>query len=87
MWANIGCWSKSWAIFYLVNANGSVIQGSSFEVKAGTTTRMDCSETILTKFDENTTLYIRCGIIGNSSTANIDFSNVNLIIKKYQVAI
>ena len=48
---------------------------------------MDCSETILTKFDENTTLYIRCGIIGNSSTANIDFSNVNLIIKKYHVAI
>ena len=48
---------------------------------------MDCSETILTKFDENTTLYIRCGIIGDSSTANIDFTNVNLIIKKYNVAI
>lgn len=75
------------AIFYLTNTNGSVIQDLSFEVKAGTTSRMDCSETILTKFDDNTTLYIRCGITGDSSTANIDFTNVNLIVKKYHVTI
>lgn len=71
------------AIFYLSNANGSVIQDLSFEVKAGTTTRMDCSETILTKIDTKTTVYVRCGVIGDSSTANISFENVNLIIKKY----
>lgn len=71
------------AIFYLSNTNGSVIQDLSFEVKAGTTTRMDCSETILTKIDTETTVYVRCGVIGDSSTANVSFENVNLIIKKY----
>lgn len=75
------------AIFYLSNTNGAVIQDLSFELKAGTTSRMDCSETIITKIDAQTTLYIRCGIIGDSNTANIDFSNVNLVIKKYNASI
>ena len=75
------------AIFYLSNTNGAVIQDLSFEVKAGTTSRMDCSETIMTKIDTQTTIYVRCGIIGDSSTANIDFANVNLIIKKYNAEI
>lgn len=75
------------AIFYLSNTNGSVIQDLSFEVKAGTTSRMDCSEVIMTKIDTKITVYVRCGIIGDSSTANIDFSNVNLIIKKYNASI
>lgn len=75
------------AIFYLSNTNGSVIQDLSFEVKAGTTSRMDCSEVIMTKIDTEITVYVRCGIIGDSSTANIDFSNVNLIIKKYNASI
>ena len=75
------------AIFYLSDTSGAVIQDLSFEVKAGTTSRMDCSETIITKIDTQTTVYVRCGIIGDSSTANIDFSNVNLIIKKYNAAI
>lgn len=60
------------AIFYLTG-------------KSGTTNRMDCSETIITEFENPTTLLVRCGIIGDSSTANIDFANVNLIIKKYNV--
>ena len=71
------------AIFHLSNDKGSVIQDLSFQLKAGTTSRMDCSETIITKIDGNTKLYVRCGITGDSSTANIDFANVNLIIKKY----
>lgn len=75
------------AIFYLSDTNGAVIQDLSFEVKAGSTTRMDCSETIITKLNNPTTLYVRCGIIGDSSTANIDFTNVNLVIKKYHADI
>lgn len=71
------------AIFYLSNDKGSVVQDLSFQLKAGTTSRMDCSETTIAKIDGNTTLYVRCGITGDSSTANIDFANVNLIIKKY----
>lgn len=71
------------AIFHLSNSSGSVIQDLSFELKAGTTSRMDCSETIITKIDTPTNLYIRCGITGDQETANIDFANVNLIIKKY----
>ncbi len=75
------------AIFHLSNSNGAVIQDLSFELKAGSTSRMDCSETIVTKFDTKTDLYIQCGITGDAQTANIDFSNVNLIIKKYFVEI
>ena len=62
------------AIFHLSNSNGSVIQDLSFELKA---------ETVITKIDTPTNLYIRCGIIGDQGNANIDFANVNLIIKKY----
>lgn len=75
------------AIFYLTDKNGAVIQDLSFEVKAGTTTRMDCSESVITKITNPTTLYVRCGITGDASTANIDFANVNLIIKKYSVTL
>lgn len=75
------------AIFYLTDTNGSVIQDLSFEVKAGTTTRMDCSESIITKITSPTTLYVRCGITGDTSSANIDFTNVNLIIKKYSASL
>lgn len=73
------------AIFYLSNNQGSVIQDLSFELKAGTTTRMDCSETIITRFKEETTLYTRCGITGDNDSAKIDFANINLLIKKYNV--
>lgn len=75
------------AIFYLSNSQGSVIQDLSFELKQGNTNRMDCSETIMTKITKPTNLYIRCGITGDAGTASIDFSNVNLIIKKYNVTI
>ena len=75
------------AIFYLSDTGGSVIQDLSFLVKAGSTTRMDCSETTMTKFLSPTTVYVRCGITGDASTAKIDFANVNLIIKKYSTSI
>lgn len=75
------------AIFYLTDKNGSVVQDMSFELKAGSTTRMDCSETIIIKFENPITLYLRCGITGDAASANINFSNVNLIIKKYNVTV
>lgn len=75
------------AIFYLSDKKGSVIQDLSFKLDAGSTTRMDCSETIITKLEEPTTMYIQCGIIGDASTAKIDFANVNLIVKKYNVSV
>ena len=73
------------AIFYLIDTTGTVIQDLSFDLKAGLTTRMDCSESILIKFEEPTELYVQCGITGDASTAKIDFANVNLIMKKYNV--
>lgn len=73
------------AIFHLSNSSGSVIQDLSFQLQAGTTTRMDCSETVITKIEEPTNLHVTCGITGDTSTAKIDFANVNIIIKKYNV--
>lgn len=73
------------AIFYLTDTSGSVIQDLSFDLKAGTTTRMDCSEAILTNFENPVELYVQCGVTGDASTAKIDFANVNLIMKKYNV--
>ena len=75
------------AIFHLTNSEGSVIQDLSFELKAGQTNRMDCSETIITKIEKPTSLYVRCGIIGDNASANIDFANVNLIIKRYNTTV
>lgn len=71
------------ALFYLIDTAGSVIQDLSFDLKAGSTTRMDCSESILIKFENPIELYVQCGVTGDASTAKIDFANVNLIIKKY----
>ena len=73
------------ALFYLIDTTGSVIQDLSFDLKAGSTTRMDCSESILINFEKPTELYVQCGITGDASTAKIDFANVNLIMKKYNV--
>ena len=75
------------AIFHLTNSEGSVIQDLSFELKAGQTNRMDCSETIITKIEKTTSLYVRCGITGDNASANIDFDNVNLIIKRYNTTV
>lgn len=75
------------AIFYLSDSNGSVIQDLSFELKEGNTSRMDCSETVVTKIINPTNLYVRCGITGDASTAKIDFANINLLIKKYNESI
>ena len=75
------------AIFHLTNSEGSVIQDLSFELKAGLTNRMDCSETIITKIEKTTSLYVRCGITGDNASANIDFANVNLIIKRYNTTV
>ena len=75
------------AIFHLTNSEGSVIQDLSFELKAGLTNRMDCSETIITKIEKTTSLYVRCGITGDNASANIDFDNVNLIIKRYNTTV
>lgn len=75
------------AIFYLSNKAGTIIQDLSFELKAGSTSRMDCSETVITKIDTPTNMYVRCGITGDNNTSKVDFANVNLIIKKYNVDI
>ena len=75
------------AIFYLSDSTGTVVQDLSFELKAGATSRMDCSETIITKIENPTKLYVTCGIIGEAASAQIDFANVNLIIKKYNQVI
>ena len=69
MWSNIRSRSKSWCYFYLIDTTGTVIQDLSFDLKAGLTTRMDCSESILIKFEEPTELYVQCGITGDASTA------------------
>lgn len=75
------------AIFYLSDDSGKVIQDLSFNLKAGSTTRMDCSETTITKIELPTNLYVRCGVDGDSSSSNVDFANINLIIKKYNMEI
>ena len=63
-------------IFYLSNTNGAVIQDLSFELKAGTTSRMDCSETIITKIEENQVNYLVYTIDRDAQTSNIFVSKL-----------
>lgn len=75
------------ALFYLIDTNGQIVTDLSFELKKGNTPRMDVSETIVIKLEEGKTLCVKCAIDGTQDDSMVDFSNVNLILKKYHMVI
>ena len=74
------------AKFLLLNkTTGTVIDSLTFELKEGTTSDMTFSGNTITQVLTPTLFQIVASIGGEPLTANITFSDVNLIIKKYNV--
>lgn len=70
------------AIVYLKNQHGSSIKGLIFTLPVGNVNMMNFSQTIIFRFEDITTLQCNIDILGNLNTANINISDVNLLIKK-----
>ena len=74
------------AQFYLYNATeGAVINDMSFLLSEGTTQDMDFSEVTIAEIKNPATLVVKTEFIGNTSQNNITFSDVNLLIKRYNI--
>lgn len=73
------------AIFLLNDENNAVVHDLSFSLPAGNTYIANFSETTVVDLKKFTTLSIRCGITGTPDTANIKFTCINLMIKKFNI--
>ena len=70
------------ATFYLKDDRGSALKDLSFELLAGNGKQMSFSQTILFRFEQETTLQVKADILGNQDDSNVVVTNVNLVMKK-----
>lgn len=70
------------ATFYLKDDRGSALKDLSFELLAGNGKQMNFSQTILFRFEQETTLQVKADILGNQDDSNVVVTNVNLVMKK-----
>lgn len=70
------------ATFYLQNIDGSAIRDLTFELLAGNGKQMNFSQTILFRFEEDTTLEVMSNILGDADTSDVMITDVNLLMKK-----
>ncbi len=74
------------AKFYLYNAtDGAVINDMSFLLSEGSTQDMDFSEVTVAEIKNPATLVVKTEFTGGTSQGNITFSDVNLLIKRYNI--
>lgn len=72
------------AKFYLLNTvTGDILNNLAFELKAGNTSDMDFCGTIITEIFAPATFQLKSVIVNDSGTSNINFSDINLIMKRY----
>ena len=72
-------------IFYLKDENNQVVMDLSFILRAGNTTQMHFSQSIIYTFNEDTILQVQAGITGDAGTSKVAISDVNLIMKRIYV--
>lgn len=68
--------------FYLQDENGSEIKALSFSFPQGNGKYAQFYQTTLLRFEENTQLSVNTVILGGVAASNVEFSNVNLMLKK-----
>lgn len=72
--------------FLLLNkTTGTVINNLTFELKEGTTQDMTFSGTTITQIFAPAAFQVIASISSNPATANITFSDINLIMKRYNM--
>lgn len=71
------------ATLYLKDDTGAALKDLTFELKQGTIDKMHFSQSILFRFEKPLTiLNVASSISGDTTTSNITFSNVTLLMKK-----
>ncbi len=74
------------AKFYLYNnTESAVINDMSFLLSEGSTQDMDFSEVTIAEIKNPATLIVKTEFTGDTSKSDITFSDVNLIIKRYNI--
>lgn len=74
------------ARFYLVNiTTGDIINNLTFELKKGTTTDMTFSGTTTIQIFAPATFQVKSVIISDTSSAKVNFNDINLIMKRYNM--
>ena len=68
--------------FYLQDENGSEFRALSFSFPQRNGKYAQFYQTTLLRFEEDTKLSVNTIILGGASASNVEFSNVNLMIKK-----
>lgn len=68
--------------FYLQDENGSEIKALSFSFPQSNGKYAQFYQTTLLRFEEDTKLSVNTIILGGAVASNVEFSNVNLMIKK-----
>lgn len=68
--------------FYLQDENGSEIKTLSFSFPQSNGKYAQFYQTTLLRFEEDTKLSVNTIILGGATSSNVEFSNVNLMIKK-----
>lgn len=72
------------ASFYLWNTvTGSIINNLTFSLNEGTTREMNFSGTTITQIFAPATLQVKTVIINDASSSKVKFTDINLVIKRY----
>lgn len=81
-----GVTEENGAKFFLLNTTtGTVINNLTFELKEGTTSDMTFSGTTITQIFAPASFEVKTSISSDPTTAKITFSDINLIIKRYNM--
>ena len=74
-------------IFYVKDDTGKVVMDLSFKLPGGVISQMHFSQNVLIKFDNDVTLQIMAGIIGDAESSKVVINDVNLLLKKLKTVI
>ena len=74
------------ATFSLINSDTlNIIENLSFSIQAGGTSSMLFSKTTISELVANTKLQIKATITGDEVTSSVEFSDITLVIRKYNL--
>lgn len=81
-----GVTEENGAKFYLINiVTGEIINNLSLELKKGTTSDMTFSGTTITQIFAPATFQVKTIIDSDTSTLKVNFTDINLIMKRYNM--
>lgn len=72
-------------IFYVKDNAGQVVMDLSFKLPGGVVPQMHFSQNVVFEFDNDVTLQVMAGILGDAASSRVKINDVNLLLKKIYV--